>query len=53
MDYYRVPQGRPTSEGTHLRRGVHVSSQDRDARKIRPSGRLLQQGSGSRSPVSR
>ncbi len=32
VDYYRVARGRPTSEGKHLRRGVHVVSHDRDAR---------------------
>ncbi len=43
VDYYRVRRGRPTSEGRHLRRGVHVVSHDKDARKlpITPSNRSV------------
>ena len=36
IDYYRVQKGRPISEGEHLRRGIHLRSQDKDAQKMDP-----------------
>ncbi len=51
VDYYRVKRGRPTSEGQHMRRGVHMTSQDRSARKVAPSGRLLGGGGAVRAPA--
>lgn len=36
VDYYKVPVGRPTSEGKYIRRGIHLSSQDKDSRRMDP-----------------
>ena len=36
IDYYKVPKGKPVSEGKFLRHGIHLSSHDKDSRKIDP-----------------
>lgn len=36
IDYYKVPKGKPISEGKFIRHGVHLSSHDKDSRKIEP-----------------
>lgn len=36
IDYYRVPAGRPVTEGKLVRRGIHMTTRDRDAKPIDP-----------------
>ncbi len=49
IDYYTVPRGRPISEGRLVRKGIHLSSQDKDSRKKEPTSWMRNGGTRSGS----